>query len=167
MPLGRPPIYNPDFHPADCERLGREGKFAVQMARDWGTDVRTIYDWCDQHPAFSLSFTRAKQYRAAWMMEQAQNGLLTDKGTTFNSQVLGMMLKYDGVQLDDRLMKLPALAHAKTFNARSEIVVNAFASGEISAKEANQIVDIIAKTARIDEVTELRAKLEAIEDKLK
>lgn len=163
MAGGRPPIYNADFHPADCERLGMEGKFAVQMARDWGIDVKTIHDWALNHPEFCNSFTRAKAYRAAWMMDQAQAGLLVDKGMTFNAQVMGMMLKYDGVQLDERYIKLPELAAAKTFSDQSRVVVDAFSRGEITAKEANSVADIISKTAKIEEVTELRKMLEEIE----
>ena len=163
MPAGRPPEYNPDFHPADCERLGKLGKFKVQMARDWDVDCSTIDNWCAQYPQFLLSYTRAKSYRAAWMMDQTQEGLITDKGTTFNAQAMGMMLKYDGNQLDERFIKMPKLADAQTFAEQSKVVLGAFAAGEITAKEANQIADIISKSAKVEETTELRRMLEAIE----
>jgi len=167
MAVGRPPKYDADFHPADCERMGLEGKFCVEMATAWGVDAVTIYEWCHSHKEFSNAFTRAKGHRAGWMMQKAREGLLVDKGKTFNAQVLGMMLKYDGIQLDERLIKMPALAGAVTFAEKAQVIVEAFANGAINGKEANQAADLISKSAKIDEVTELRRMLEEVTERQK
>lgn len=163
MPAGRPPEYNPDIHPAECIEMGKQGYFAVEMALHWDIAVETINEWCHSHPEFSKAYARAKQHRAAWMMKATRGGLQLPKGYTFNAQAMGMMLKYDGVQLDERLIKMPKLADATTFAEQSKVVLGAFAAGEITAKEANQIADIISKSAKVEETTELRRMLEAIE----
>lgn len=163
MPGGRPPKYRADFHPADCIRMGKAGRFAVEMALEWDITVQTIHAWCAEHPEFSDAFTRAKQHRAAWFMDAARGGLVVEKGYSFNAQVLGIMLRYDGVSLDDRRIKLPKLAKAETFAEQSKVVMDAFSRGDINAKEANQVADLISKSAKIDEVTELRRMLEEID----
>ena len=72
-------------------------------------------------------------------------------------------MRYDGVNLDERKIKLPELAACKTFKEQATCIIGALASGALTIKEANGIVDIIGKAARIDEVTELRRMLEEIE----
>ncbi len=160
---GRPTDYRPDFHPADCERMGKLGRFTVQMAREWDVCVDTIYEWTHAHPIFSLAYTRAKNFRTAWWLDQAMLGLQTTDGDSFDSRLFGMMMRYDGVNMDERKVRLPELAACKTFSEQSTCIVGALAVGKITIKEANGIVDIVGKAARIDEVTELRRMLEEIE----
>lgn len=164
MAGGRPPIYDANFHPNEIIRLMKEqGYFAVQVARDWGITTETIHDWARDHVEFSAAYTRAKQCRAAWWFDKAQQGIITGDGEHFNSQLFGQVMRYDGVSLDERIVKLPALAECKTFGEQSTCIIGALACGQITLKEANAYVDIIGKCARIDEVTELRRMLEEIE----
>jgi len=60
------------------------------------------------------------------------------------------------------LIRLPALKEAKSFTEKANIVIDALASGEITGKEALDMVNVIAIGAKIEEVTELKATLERI-----
>jgi len=164
MAGGRPPIYDQNFHPEEIIRLMRdEGLTDVEVAAKWDIVVETLADWRREHKEFSVASTRARQYRKAWWLAKGRSGLFTGEGEKFDSRLFAMMMKYDGINLDERIIKLPQLADCKTFKEQSTCVIGALASGELTINEANGIVDIIGKAARIDEVTELRRMLEEIE----
>src|SRR5690349_15531631 len=164
MPGGRPTDYDPNFHPNEIIRLMRdEGWTDVEVARAWDIVVETLWEWRQVHPEFSKASTRARQYRKAWWLAKGREGMFTSEGEKFDSRLYGMMMKYDGINLDERVVKLPALAECKTFGEQSTCIMGALAAGAITISEANGIVDIVGKMARIDEVTELRRMLEEIE----
>lgn len=167
MPAGRPTKYNPDFHPEDCERMGKEGKFKVEMALAWDVDTDTINEWCRVHQKFSDAYKRACNYRAAWMMNAGRNGLYGSKESQFNAVAWSMMMRYDGQNTDERTVSLPEMASCKTFAEMSDCVVKAFAAGKLTPKEANTLADIISKGAKVEEQTVLKEKIELIEKTLK
>lgn len=161
---GRPTDYREDFHPEELIRLMRDHGYAVvQVARDWDICVDTMYEWCKAHPIFSEAFTRAKGHRTAWWLDKAQQGIFTGDGEHFDSRLFGLMMKYNGVNMDERNIKLPQLLDCKNFGEQATCIMGALGAGKITINEANGIVDIIGKIAKIDEVTELRRMLEEIE----
>lgn len=164
MLIGRPTKYNPDFHPEEIIRLMKEqGKTAVQVARDWDIDVDTLYEWAKVHKIFSDAFTRAKKFRLAWWEDIGQKGLVTSDDVRFDSRLYGMMMKYSGVNMEERNVAVPELATCKTFSEQATVICGALACGKITPKEAQTMVDVISICAKIEEVTDLRTKLEAIE----
>ena len=164
--VGRPTKYKPDFHPQDCLRLGKEGYFKVEMALEWDVCCDTINEWCAQHEEFSDAYKRACHYRAAWLLKVGKSGLFGNKESQMNALAWSMMMRYDGQNTDERTVSLPELAKCKDFNEMSDCVVKAFASGKLTPKEANTLADLISKGVRVEEVTVLREKLEAIESQL-
>lgn len=163
MPAGRPTKYDPEFHPLEVIELGKQGYFKVEIAQEWDVDCSTIDEWARKHPEFSLAYKRACQFRASWLMKQAKKGLHNEKGSSFNAIAWSMMMRYDGQNTDERTVKLPELADCKTFLEMSHCLVKAFGDGRLTPKEANTLADLISKGIRVDEVTDLRVKLEAIE----
>jgi hypothetical protein len=164
MAGGRPTDYDPDFHPQEIVKLMRdEGLTDVEVAERWDVVVETLWEWKQVHPEFSKASTRARQYRKAWWLAKGKQGLFTGEGEKFDSRLFGMMMKYDGINLDERLVALPTLAECKSFGEQATCIIGALACGKITINEANSMVDIIGKAAKIDEVTELRKKLEEIE----
>ena len=163
-PGGRPPIYNANFHPDEIIRLMRdEGLFAVEIAKEWDIDANTLPEWAKTYPEFSVAYNRAKQLRTAYWLKIGRSGIVTNTGTNFNAQLYSQIMKYDGNNMDERVVQLPELATCKTFCEQSTVIQGALACGKITLKEANSYVDIIGKMAKIDEVTELRQMLEEIE----
>ena len=167
MPAGQPTKYNPNFHPDEIIRLMKEeGKTSVQVARDWDVTEETLSEWRRVHKEFSEASRRAKHFRRAWWIDKGQKGLFTPGDVKFDSRLYCMMMKYDGINLDERIVKLPELAECKTFSEQATVICGALACGKITVKEAQGYVDVISICARIEEVTELRRKLEEIESKI-
>ena len=161
MGIGRPTKYRKSFHPKELIRLMKDhGYWRCQVVRDWEIDETTFMEWCKKHPEFSKAYTRAKQYRKAWMLDQQQRGLFHED---FNDRAFGAMMKWSGETMDERIVPLPSLAECKTFSEQATVIMGALACGKITLNEANKYVDIIGKVAKIDEVTELRRMLEEIE----
>jgi len=163
MAGGRPTLYDPEFHPAECERLGHLGYFKVEMAKAWNVDADTVTNWCHAHPEFFSAYKRAQGFRAAWLLEQGKAGLFGSKDNTFNAVAWSMMMRYDGQNTDERTVSLPELKDCKTFAEMATCVIRAFGDNRLTPKEANTLTDIIGKGAKIEEVTELRKMLEEIE----
>lgn len=165
--VGRPTDYKPDFHPKEIVKLMRdEGLTTVEVAERWDVTVETLSEWRRVHKEFSDASTRAKQYRRAWWLKMGRSGLYSTDDARFDSRLYALMMKYDGVNLDERVVKLPELASCKTFSEQATVICGALACGKITPKEAQTMVDVIAACAKIEEVTDLRAKLEAIEAQL-
>lgn len=76
MPAGRPPKYDPEFHPKDFIRLSRQGKHMYQIAAEWDVCRDTIHDWKKNHPEFSDAFKKGQQYCEAWYMQLGQAGMV-------------------------------------------------------------------------------------------
>ena len=63
---GRPTKYRPEMVERVLEFVG-SGKSVKQFARELQVSRDTIYEWANQHPAFSDALTQAQQWsEAAW-----------------------------------------------------------------------------------------------------
>ncbi len=166
MPAGRPPDYNPDFHPVEIIRWMSEGLTAVEVAKKWGITTRTINEWANNHKEFSLAYRRAREYCSAWFLEKGRQGLFTEEGVRFDARLLAMMLKYSGVNVDEREIQLPKFAKCKTLIEKADVICEAMAKGKITAKEASSMIHVLESAAKLAEGTELKEKLAEIEAKL-
>jgi hypothetical protein len=166
MVAGRPEEYMPDFHPEDCIRLGSLGKFKVQMCAHWGVSCSAIDRWIRKHPEFRRAYALAASLRTSWLLEQAQIGLHNSREKQINHQVLSMMMRYDGQQVDERTVSLPKLAKAKTNMERCDAVIDAYAQGEIGSKELHSILGAIQVCCTVEQNEVTNKKLEAVEEKL-
>lgn len=160
MPVGHPTDYKPEYCEYVVDKMKDEGYIVEQFCRDWGIVRSTFYEWLATHKAFSDAYTRGQQYRKAYHKELVESGIQADR---FNERAFAMLLRYSGESGDERTISLPKLIRAKTFAKKCDVVFKALADEYINFKEANAILDMIGKAARIDEVTEMRKKLEEIE----
>jgi transposase-like protein len=83
MPAGRPTSYRPEFCD-DVIELGKQGKSQVQIACGLDVDPKTLRDWAEAHPEFSLALSRAKAFEQDWWENAGQTGMTGDK---FNAAV--------------------------------------------------------------------------------
>ena len=160
MSTGRPSDYKVQYCDYVVEKMAYEGYIVEEFCRDWGIVRSTFFLWVNIHKAFSDAYTRGQQLRKAYHKQLLQNGIMADR---FNERAFAMLLRYSGENGDERTIALPKLAKAKTFAKKCDVILKAFTDEYINSKEANAILDMIGKMAKIDEVTEMRKKLEEIE----
>jgi len=158
MPGGRPTTYKPEF----CKIIedgGNEGWHVEEMAHACDCSVSILYEWAKEKPEFLESFTRAKDNSRVWWLKKGRESL---DQRDFQSKTYQFIVQAKFGLAEGRLIRLPALKEAKSFTEKANIVIDALASGEITGKEALDMVNVIAIGAKIEEVTELKATLERI-----
>ena len=57
---GQPTKYDPDFHPQELMKKGKEGNSIAMVACDWDIHKDTIWEWNKVHPEFSVAFKKYK-----------------------------------------------------------------------------------------------------------
>lgn len=159
-------LYKPDFHPEDCLRLGKEGKFQVEMALEWEVSVDCINDWCHDHPEFGQAYKRACAYRTAYMIDQAKNNLIDSKDRKLSHAVWAMLMRFDGSNVDERRVKIPGMKEAKTLDEKAQCVLDALAQGHITSKEAMMTMKTVTDKMSVEQGTTTLQRLEALETKL-
>jgi hypothetical protein len=71
MPGGRPTLYR-DEYCAEVVEDCADGYSLTGFAAKIGVARQTITEWCDKHPEFSASVSRAKAARARWWEDRAR-----------------------------------------------------------------------------------------------
>jgi hypothetical protein len=159
--------YDPDFHPSDCERMGLEGLFQVEMALEWKVSVDTINDWCHDHEEFGQSYKRACAYRTAHMVNQAKNNLIDTKDRRISHAVWAMLMRFDGSNVDDRRVKIPGMKEAKTLEEKAQRVIDALSDGVITSKEAMMTMKTVTDKMSVEQGTTMLQRLEIVEQRQK
>ena len=85
---GRPSWMNvPEFHDSMCGlviELGRQGFSECEISAEINVPRTTMRSWCDVHPLFSSSLTRAKELEQAFWEKEARTNL---KDKDFNANL--------------------------------------------------------------------------------
>lgn len=66
--MGRPTLYDPDYHPESYIALCREGKTRAEICAEWGIDRDTLLEWSSgkKHPDFSGAIKKGDELRSRW-----------------------------------------------------------------------------------------------------
>ncbi len=65
-PVGRPTLYDADFHPADFVEQSKRGKNLTQIACGWNANRDTLYTWGRTHTEFNDALKQGREYCEAW-----------------------------------------------------------------------------------------------------
>ena len=163
MAGGRPTDYKPEY----CELIveyGREGLHTYQIAGKFEVVKSTLYNWAELHPEFMVAFTRARELSKAYMIKHAMDNL---GNKNYQSKLWEVLMKFCHDVKENRTLKLPELKKAKSFSAKAAVIIDAMSEGRLTPDEAKTLVDTIAVGAKIEEVTELKERLEVLAEKIK
>ena|SRR3990167_3955026 len=72
--IGRPTAYKPEYCDQVIE-LGKSGLSQVQIACALEVDPKSLRDWAEKYPDFSLSLTRAHAESQNWWERKGQESL--------------------------------------------------------------------------------------------
>ena len=161
--MSRPPDYDDDFHPEDCERMGHLGYFACDMSTEWGVEPQTLCDWKNVHPKFSQSYTRAKAARASWLMTTLRENVVSSKECQLNTHAMAMMMRYDGLNTEERNIKLKGISKCKNAKEKFDCLMTAFEAGKVTPKEAQTLSDVFTKEMNATQVADIRKDLDLIQ----
>jgi len=158
MPAGRPTSYDPNFHPAECERLALDKDYNLtQTARDFRVCRDTLYQWEKVHPEFSDAIKRARTYSAAGYYDKIQRGM-TDPN--FNSRAAELCAKHAyKIERDEAKAKIHGLSDAKTLEEEIKCVKKALSQSEITPDQAKTIIDTFSVAVKAELDSKLRPQL--------
>lgn len=74
--VGRPEVYNKNFHPADFIKQSKAGRQVIQIATSWDLHRDTLYDWAKKHKEFSDAFKKGRQFAESFWIDLGQSAML-------------------------------------------------------------------------------------------
>jgi hypothetical protein len=157
-------IYLPEFHPQNCIELGKEGKFLVEMAKEWETSTKIINDWIKKHMIFRYAYARSCNYRTAYYIKLARENVVSDRQKQISHQILSLLLRYDGQHVDERPVVLNgALSKKKTNEEKSIAILQAFDEGKLSPKELQAAMGALKIAVDIADLSDIKQRLDQLE----
>ncbi len=66
---GRPSLYRKEFHNQDFLEQSNMGNDIRQIARAWGIDRSSIYEWAKKHKEFSHTIKKGQELCEAWYID--------------------------------------------------------------------------------------------------
>ncbi len=157
MPAGRPTGYRKEY----CEeivKLANTGMHMYRIAATWGVSYDAINEWSHFYEEFHQAYARAKTIQAANMMDKVIDGMTN---RNFNAQSAHIVVTQFIKMAKEREIALEINGESLAEKAAS--IIDNLKKPVMSAVEFNQIMSGIATAAKIDEVTDLRDKLEMLE----
>jgi transposase len=75
-PIGRPTLYDKNFHPEDFIRQSKSGKNIKQIALAWDISRSVIYKWAEKNKEFADTLKKGQELCEAWYMDLGQAAML-------------------------------------------------------------------------------------------
>ena len=160
LPTGRPSKYKPEFD----EEIVRLASMTIKnhmyrIAVMFGVCIDTLHEWRRVHKTFSEAYMRARGFQNAFLFDLIIDGS-TDRN--FNGQAANLLTTHLAALSRDRMIKVDV--KGETLGEKSKSIIDDLRSGAMSAQEFNLVMGGIATAAKIDEVTDLRDKVEKLEN---
>lgn len=125
---------------------------------------RCFHLWVQKHKEFKEAYEIAREIAHSWWADQGQAALLLCQGTSFDTKLWSIIMRNRFGHTEHRRVKVSSLKRAKTFSDQFQCIVNELSEGNITTKEAGELVGAIATGARIDEVTKLQDKVNTLQE---
>ena len=152
--------YNPDVHIPELLQVFSEGGDIARFCANLKISRTTYYDWAKKFPDFAQAIDEAYELARAWWEDVGRNNLCSPQ---FNVNAWRLMMRNRFDMTDSRPVNIKGLTNAKTFGAQHRLVGKAIESGDITPEEALKLAQFIGVGAKIEQVDEIKLRLEALE----
>lgn len=167
----QPKPYKPEYC-VDLLDVMARGRGIETFNSDKNISRQMFYNWLKEYSdlrlAYELGKEKAKKYMASMLHDYAieHPGTKDEAGSPrLNMKAWSAICKYSHQLPDERMLNLPSLTEGDT-KSKMAGVLNAVASGEITALEGQQLAQTLEVAQRITETSELFAKVEQLEQAL-
>lgn len=159
--MARPSEYKTEY----CEKiikLGEQGKHVAAYAAALNCSIETLYDWSRRHECFRYAFRRARDLSRAYWEDL---GLSNVTNSDFQYKVWEFNLRAKhGLGDKDRTFKGKLnIDQDDSLSTKCSKLLDALNCGNLTADESVKLADTFTKVARIEEVEELKRKIEQYE----
>lgn len=161
---GAPPIYDENYHVTLLLELFKTGRDIAAFCSMCNISRTTFYNWRKTHEAFERAYDVAIEHARSWHENLALLGL---QDTSFNNTLWSMIVRNRFGYTEHRRLNIPGLKEEQNYTEQCRHVFKHLADGNLTASEANQVANLIATAAKVDEVTQMRQELEELKQFLK
>ena len=157
---GRPSLYQDAY----CDKvieLAKQGQFIYQIAHSLGVTTKTLYNWERDHEVFLHALTRAREIALAYWETFALSRL---ESRDFQAKLYEFIIRSKTEGMQASTVNLPEIKEATTYSHKCEVIIHAVADGRITVLQAQSLINIVSVAAKVEEVTDLKAKIKLIED---
>jgi hypothetical protein len=155
--LGRPTKYSEEEIELACEKmlsLFKDGLSQIEVATELGLTYDSYLLYQKRYPIFHESVVKGVQLLQCWYIRKGRENLGNSKfnACVYAKQMASMFRN-----------KIPALKKAPTFTDKINVILTALSEGEVTAIEARQMSETISIGAKVEEMTELKQRIEELE----
>ncbi len=141
--------------------LARNGLSMMQIADKWNIHESSFWQWAykdSDKPEFREAYARARQAYGSALKRKTYDGI---DGKFFNHNAVNILFALEGKNARDRTVRLPDL-DGKSFTEKTEIILQEVKDGELTPFEGDTIINMISKSSKIDEVENLRKRVDEL-----
>lgn len=170
-PIGRPSLYNPDYHCAEIVRLGKLGYHVYQIAREFGVVSSTIYEWCLKHKDFSDSYLLAQEHAKAWILDKNMECMTQKDMNHFAIKSHTNLLMHKKDLNRDAFVHIKNFSDSDCYKHKIKCIIDSLSGGDISVDQAESVIKIIEIAVRCEnnltDVSDLIEQLKTQIDKIR
>lgn len=148
--------YNDD-RPKEFISFMSLGKTQAQYYSKIDICEQTFFNWIGIYPEFSEAHRIGKIKAQAWWDDYFDINLDSPE---FN--VAAFKIRYER-QFGKAKIYLPELSDAETYSSKSDAVINAISNGSLSPDDGIKLSHVIANLAKVEEITDLKKRVDEIE----
>lgn len=157
--LGRPTDYRPEFDERIIELAKKEWSM-YEIAAEFEVSHVTMWRWTESVESFCKAYARAKTIQTAAIMRGMRRNV---DNKNYNDRIAQLRLRHEAGLIDAQKVNIKGISKG-TLNDKTQKVFEEAEKGEMVADDMLKITNAIAVAAKIDEVTDLRDKVEKLEE---
>lgn len=157
--LGRPTEYKEEYDTRIIE-LAKKELSMWEIAAEFEVCYKTMWSWTHAVDSFRKAYARAKTIQTGLIMKEVREN---KDNRNYNHNLPNMRLKYEAGLGEQAKIQIRDIAKG-THSQKANKVLCEIEEGNLTADDAAKITNVVATIAKIDEVTELRDKVEKLEE---
>jgi len=157
--LGRPTDYKPEFDDKIIE-LAKKNWSMWEIAAEFEVAYKTMWCWTEKQDSFRNAYARAKTIQTGGILKEIRENA---DNRNYNHNCPNMRLKYEAGFLEQPKVRIKGISKG-SHSDKANKVLDEIEEGNLTADDASKMTNVVATIAKIDEVTELRDKVEKLEE---
>lgn len=159
--MGRNTDYKPEYDEQIIELA--KSKTMYSIAVEWGVCFDTLQEWQRVHSSFSSAYKRGRTIQTARLLDD----MYANAGNReYNHKVVSLLLTHVARLSDHRMVQVDGMSKG-TLNDKANRILESVERGNLTADEVSKLTSAVAQATKIEEITNVREKLNAIKEKMK
>lgn len=159
----RPTVYKPEY-PELFIKICKEGGSICDFCVVAEIARSTFYEWLEAHEEFKQAYNIGREITEQWLTRTGIEGMRGELND-FNATAWSMLMRNKCGMTADRKVAID-FTGCKTANEKMAVLDARVREGRLTTAEAKHWAEYIAASVKIDENTDGKQRLEAVEESL-